>query len=100
VGPSAYNVGTGAAVPSCPGGLFDGAIWFVAIYGATWLRLDFEDTSLFVGGTLACTTAAAVVHLLVGAVIGPYAVGHRRGSFEETTDLGRTVAVTSGGLLV
>jgi len=80
--------------------LFDGVIWFVAIYGATWLRFDFRDAPVLVGTTLAFATAAAIGHVLVGAVIGPYAVGHRRGSFEETTDIVRSVAVTTCGLLV
>jgi FlaA1/EpsC-like NDP-sugar epimerase len=80
--------------------LFDAGIWFVAIYGATWLRFDFRDTSVLVVSTLVFAIAAAVVHVAVGAVIGPYAVGHRRGSFEETTDLSRTVLVTTIGLLV
>jgi len=78
--------------------LFDGAIWFFAIYGATWLRFDFKDTPVIVGSTLVFATAAGLGHLLVGAVIGPYAIGHRRGSFEETTELSRTVLVTTIGL--
>jgi len=80
--------------------LLDATIWFAAIYGAAWLRFDFESAPALVAGTLVFASAAAAAHLLVGAVLGPYAVGHKRGSFEETTDLGRTVAVTTGGLLV
>jgi FlaA1/EpsC-like NDP-sugar epimerase len=80
--------------------LFDGAIWFVAIYGATWLRFDFKRTPVLVAATLAFAVTAGLGHLLVGAVIGPYAVGHQRGSFEETTDLVLTVLVTTTGLLV
>jgi FlaA1/EpsC-like NDP-sugar epimerase len=80
--------------------LFDGGIWFIAMYGATWLRFDFRDHPVLVGTTLTFAAAAVVGHLLVGAVIGPYAVGHRRGSFEETADISRTVAVTTGGLVV
>jgi FlaA1/EpsC-like NDP-sugar epimerase len=79
--------------------LFDGAIWFLAVYSATWLLFDFRETSVLVRGTLTFAANAVIVHLLVGAVIGPYAVGHRRGSFEETVDLSRTVVVTSGVLL-
>jgi len=75
--------------------LFDGGIWFSAIYCATWLRFDFENTPVFVANTLQFALAAALGHFLVGAVIGPYAVGHARGSFEETTDLVRTVLVTT-----
>jgi FlaA1/EpsC-like NDP-sugar epimerase len=80
--------------------LFDGAIWFTAVYGATWLRFDFLDVRVLVESTLAFAGAAAVVHMIVGAAIGPYAVGHRRGSFEESTELGGTVLVTTSGLLV
>ncbi|HZJ04112.1 MAG TPA: nucleoside-diphosphate sugar epimerase/dehydratase [Nocardioidaceae bacterium] len=80
--------------------VFDAAIWFVAIYGATWLRFDFKHSSLFVVTTLIFAVAAVIGHLVVGAVIGPYAVGHRRGSFEETTDIVRTVVVTATGLAV
>ena len=80
--------------------LFDGAIWFVAMYCATWLRIDINNTSVIVGATLAFASVTALAHLLVGGLIGPYAVGHRRDLFEETTDLGRTVLVTVVGLLV
>jgi FlaA1/EpsC-like NDP-sugar epimerase len=79
--------------------LFDGAIWFLAICGATWLASDFKSAPLLVVPVpiLVFASAAAGVHVLVGAVIG--AVGHRRGSFEETVDLSRTVVVTSVLLL-
>jgi FlaA1/EpsC-like NDP-sugar epimerase len=80
--------------------LFDAAIWFVAIYGATWLRFDFKRAPVLVATTLVFATAAVLGHLVVGALIGPYAVGHRRGSFEETTDIARTVVVTSAGLAI
>ena len=80
--------------------LFDAAIWFVAIYGATWLRFDFKRAPVLVASTLVFAAAAVLGHLLVGTVIGPYAVGHRRGSFEETTDIARTVVVTSAGLTI
>ena len=80
--------------------VFDSGIWFLAVYLATWLRFDFGDVRVLVAATLAFAAAAALAHLIVGAVIGPYAVGHRRGSFEETTELGGTVLVTTSGLLV
>jgi FlaA1/EpsC-like NDP-sugar epimerase len=80
--------------------LFDSGIWFTAIYCATWLRFDFEDTPVFVATTLRFALVAGLGHFLVGAVIGPYAVGHARGSFEETTDLVRTVLVTTIGIAV
>jgi FlaA1/EpsC-like NDP-sugar epimerase len=80
--------------------VFDAAIWFGAIYGATWLRYDFLDPAMLGRATLRFAAAAAVSHLIVGVVIGPYAVGHRRGSFEETADLSGTVLATASALLV
>jgi FlaA1/EpsC-like NDP-sugar epimerase len=80
--------------------LFDGGIWFVAIYAATWLRFDFTNTDVLVDHTLLFASVAAAAHFLVGALIGPYAVGHRHGSFEETTDLAGTVLATASALLI
>jgi FlaA1/EpsC-like NDP-sugar epimerase len=80
--------------------LFDMAIWFAAIYAATWLRFDFMLAPVLVASTLLFAVAAAVVQLLVGAVTGPYAVGHKRGSFEESTDVGRTATVVAAGLFI
>jgi FlaA1/EpsC-like NDP-sugar epimerase len=73
----------------------DLSIWVVAIYGASWLRYDFNENPVLVRGTMIVATLAVVVHLAAGAVIGPYAVGHDRGSFEETIDIAQTVAVTA-----
>ena len=51
--------------------LFDAAIWFAAIYGATWLRFDFKYAPVFVATTLLFAVAAVAGHFLVGAFIGP-----------------------------
>ena len=80
--------------------LFDTAIWFVAVYGATWLRFDFQESSVLVATTLGFAAVAAAGYLVVGAALGPYAVGHRRGSFEETADLGVAVVATTSALQV
>ena len=80
--------------------LFDAGIWFVAIYGATWLRFDFTDRSTLTHATLGFAGAAGVTYLVVGTLIGPYAVSHKRGSFEETTDLSGAVLATTSGLLI
>jgi FlaA1/EpsC-like NDP-sugar epimerase len=80
--------------------LFDGGVWFSAIYAATWLSFDFKPNPVLIETTLQFAVAAALGHLLIGALIGPYAVGHQRGSFEETTDVVRTVLVTAIGLAI
>ncbi len=102
---SASGAGPGAAPPSEPlfrwaWVFFDMAVWMMAVYGATWLRPDFTADPAMVGAAVAFATAAAASHLLVGAAFGPYTIGHRRGSFEETTDLARTVLLTTSGLLL
>jgi FlaA1/EpsC-like NDP-sugar epimerase len=79
--------------------LFDGAIWFGAIYGATWLRFDFKSTDVLMDHTLTFAAVATLAYVLIGSIIGPYAIGHQRGSFEETNDLATTALVTTGGLL-
>ena len=78
----------------------DAVIWLVAIYGATWLRFDFRATLVFATGTLLFAVVGVVGHFVVGAFVGPYGVNHQRGSFEESVDIGRTVVLVTGGLLV
>lgn len=78
--------------------LADAGVWAVAIYGASWLRFDFNEHPVLVRGTMIVAILAVTGHVVVGALIGPYAVGHDRGSFEETVDITQTVAVTALGL--
>ena len=80
--------------------LIDAAIWVIAIYGAIWLRYDFVRRPVLISGDAYFAIAAACSTIVVGAMIGPYAVGHQRGSFEETTDIGRTVTVVAAGLFI
>lgn len=77
----------------------DAAVWFTAVYLATWLRFDFTIEE-FAGRAAAVAGVAVVLHLVIGAAIGPYAVGHVRGSFEESVDIARTVASVTAVLLV
>jgi FlaA1/EpsC-like NDP-sugar epimerase len=78
--------------------LSDAAIWFVAVYGATWLRFDFGSIQQLGLNTVKFAAVAALGHALVGLLLGPYVV--RRGSFEETADLGGAVLVTTVGLQI
>lgn len=73
----------------------DCTLWFVSIFGATWLRFDYAVAPAFTGGTLLVAVVAVAVHLILGTLFGPYAVGHSRGSFEEAADIGRTVIATT-----
>lgn len=77
----------------------DGAVWFVAVHLATWLRYDFAINSFTVRAAI-FSVVAVVLHIAIGAVVGPYAVGHVRGSFEESVDIARTVLPVTAVLLV
>ena len=74
--------------------LVDAAIWVVAIFVAGWLRYEFQIEPIFVEAMLGLGSVAVAVHVIAGALVGPYAVGHQRGSFEETWDVARTVVIT------
>lgn len=78
----------------------DAVIWIVAIYAAAWVRLDFDTVPVLVSSSLVFAVAAAVAQVVIGALIGPYRVGHQRGSFEETVDVGRAATLTGLGLMV
>ncbi len=72
----------------------DPIVWIVAIVAATWLRYDFTLTTAMLRGIAIVAGASAVIHTIVGFTVGPYRIGHLRGSFEEVIDLTKTVAIT------
>lgn len=74
--------------------LIDVAIWVGAIAAAVWLRYEFQAGHILTRSVLVLTALAAVVQVVAGGLVGPYAVGHERASFEETRDVGRTVTIT------
>jgi len=75
--------------------LIDTACWLASVYAATALRLDFDVLVTLSVDTLWYAVSAALLHVCIGAVIGPYAIGHARGSFEEIVDIGRAVVITT-----
>ena len=75
--------------------LIDAGVWMLAVCGATWLRYDFSFRAVDSPSVVWLAAVTALVYVIVGAVIGPYAVGHERGSFEETLDVARTAAVAT-----
>lgn len=77
----------------------DGAVWFIAVHLATWLRFDFQMEG-FTARAAAFACVAVLLQIAFGTMFGPYAVGHVRGSFEESVDIGRTVGAVSGALLI
>ncbi|MEO8828665.1 nucleoside-diphosphate sugar epimerase/dehydratase, partial [Lapillicoccus sp.] len=78
----------------------DAAVWAIAIWGARWLRYDFEPHHLITWPTVFVGIAAGLVHLLFGFLIGPYSIGHLRASFEEVVDLTKAVLMTMVVLII
>jgi FlaA1/EpsC-like NDP-sugar epimerase len=78
----------------------DAFIWVIAVYGATWLRYDFVRRPFLVSGTMSVAIAAAGASILIGSLIGPYGIGHQRGSFEEAIDVGRNAVLVAAGLFI
>ena len=77
----------------------DGSVWFTSVHLATWLRFDFEMEG-FTARVAAFACVAVLLQVVFGTMFGPYAVGHVRGSFEESVDIGRTVGAVAGAQLV
>lgn len=73
----------------------DASMMVFASFAAAWVRYDLDLETVFVRPTGYFAILAALLYLLLGFVIGPYRIGHLRGSFEETADLGRAVVVSA-----
>ena len=73
----------------------DSAVWMLVVPFSAWIRYDLENHAIFTAATLRFAGIAVLANLVLGALFGPYAVGHVRGSFEEVVDVARTVALTA-----
>lgn len=79
----------------------DGFLWLVATLAAVFLRFDFNITQALAPNSLVFSAGTTAAYLLLGGLMGPYAVGHSRGSFEEILDLAQTAMVVGViGLIV
>jgi len=80
--------------------LFDALFWGVAMFLACWLRYGFDAAAVPVFEALWFALAAMGGQVVIGGLIGPYVVGHERGSFEEIVDVAKTVAIVGLGLFI
>ena len=74
--------------------LSDGAAWALAIVFTVWIRLQYDIERAFVTNTWIVAGSAALIHLAIGLLSGPYMVKHVRGSFDEVISVARTTALT------
>lgn len=71
--------------------LVDLVVLVLAVFLSACLRYDFDLDAALTRPVATLAGVAALAHLVVGAALGPYAVGHLRGSYEEIIDLTKTV---------
>lgn len=62
-----------------------------SVFIAALMRYDFDTDLALSPPVLTLVGVAALAQLVLGSLIGPYAVGHERGSYEEIVDVGKTV---------
>lgn len=73
----------------------DAAVWVLALVLATVLRYEaFYDQADWRALALVAMLAI-ILQLVTGFVIGPYGIGHTRGSYEEILDLIKTVVIVA-----
>lgn len=80
-------------------GAVDSAVWFVAIGLGMWLRYLYDFHQLFDLDTLWAGLIAVAAHSIIGGLLGPYAKGHLRGSYEEVLEVTGTVAAVAAVVL-
>lgn len=73
----------------------DSTIWIVALSVAIWLRYDFDYPFATRGIGPIVAVACAALQLVLGTLIGPYRIGHTRGSYEEAAELARCTLITT-----
>ena len=67
----------------------------VSAFMAAWVRYDLDAAASTTQEIALFGLLAVVVYAAVGMVVGPYRIGHMRGSFEETSDLIRAILVAA-----
>ncbi|MDT5051384.1 MAG: hypothetical protein QOG75_7312 [Mycobacterium sp.] len=78
----------------------DTAMWFIAVWAATWARFDFDFELVKVGPTTIVAVTAVIANAVVGSAMGIYRHRYIVASFEECVALATVAAVSSTLLLV
>src|ERR1700687_3176681 len=94
------TVDTAQVMSASRWGVPDTAMWFMAVWAATWARFDFGLEQMKVGPTAIVAATAAIVVGAVGSAMGIYRRRYIVASFEECVALATVAAVSSTLLLV
>ncbi|MCW2546231.1 MAG: putative nucleoside-diphosphate sugar epimerase [Mycobacterium sp.] len=95
-----HTVGTAQVMSVSPWWVPDTAIWFIAVWAATWARFDFDFELVKVGPTTIVAVTALIANAVVGSAMGIYRHRYIVASFEESVALATVAAVSSTLLLV
>jgi FlaA1/EpsC-like NDP-sugar epimerase len=95
-----HTVDTAHVMATSPWWVADSAIWFIAVWVATWARFDFAIEQIKVGPTAIVAACAAILVGAVGRAMGIYRRRYIVASFEECAALATAAAVSSTVLLV
>jgi FlaA1/EpsC-like NDP-sugar epimerase len=79
--------------------LLDALTWVLAVYGATWMRYQFDYHVTLRTHVVWIAVVAAAAQLVVGLIFGVYSRSTVRGSFEELEGISTTVAVVTLGIV-
>ena len=74
--------------------LSDGAAWALAIVFTVWIRLQYDIERAFVTNTWIVAGSAALIHLAICMLSGPYMGKHARGSIDQEISVAHTTALT------
>ncbi|MGB5952598.1 MAG: polysaccharide biosynthesis protein, partial [Ornithinimicrobium sp.] len=77
----------------------DALCWTIAVVATAWIRFQYDFDQTLTAGIATAACMAVAIHLLVGALFGPYLVSHVRGSFDEVCGVARS-ALVSGLVLM
>lgn len=72
----------------------DAGVWVMGLLLAAWLRLEFTLPAEYFAPLVLASTVVVLCHVTIGWLRGPYGIGYDLGSFEETSDLARTTALS------
>lgn len=75
--------------------VLDAALWPVSALAGLWLRFDFTLPPSLLWPTLWAAALAGMGQVAFGLWLGPYAVSHWRGSYEEALELARVTLITT-----
>jgi FlaA1/EpsC-like NDP-sugar epimerase len=78
----------------------DALVVVLATFAAAWVRYDLRFRDVLFSATTQFAAVAAAIYLVFGVLVGPYRIGHLRGSFEETTDIAQAAILTAAPLVL